>query len=188
MPRFSIGHLLAATALVALGRLALLKSSALLAAALMGAVVLVLIAAVVLAIYRTAETRAFWIGFAVFGWGYLLLCYGPLFTANGSPFESTRSATGQLAALLYDRIHGSAGTQLGIESNEAFVTFTTASPILPGAMPSAPPRALPVTVQLATVAERVDFLNVAHSLWALLLAFCGGWFAAWARRTREGHT
>jgi hypothetical protein len=187
MPRFSIRHLLTATALVALGCLALLKSSALLAAAMMASIALSLVAAIILAIYRTGDARAFWLGFSVVGWIYLLLCYGPLFPENNSPFGSTRSATGQLATLLYDRIHSSAAAQLTIESATTFVTLTTSNPLPPNALPTPPTPGWPVTLQVATGRDRVDFLNVAHALWALLIAFSGGWFAVWARRTRKLH-
>jgi len=150
-------------------------------------------AAVILSIYRSGDKRAFWLGFAVFGWSYLLLCYGPIFAENSSPFGWTRLITGRLATALYDRIHGSAPTQA------AFVYTTTAAPA--GAPTPLPPtRIVPqpagsltlqvkpyapaVTVQLATAPDRSDFLNAAHSLWALLIALCGGWFAAWASRSR----
>jgi hypothetical protein len=109
MPRFTIRQLLAATALVAFGCLALLKSSSFLAAAMLGAVALALIAAVLLAIYRVGDRRAFWLGFAIFGWSYLLLCYGSIFKDNNSPIGWSRLVTGQLAMALYDRIHTSPG-------------------------------------------------------------------------------
>src|SRR5438876_2766461 len=105
MPRFTIRKLLAATAVVALGCLALLKSSDMVAAAMMGAVALMLMAGIVLAIYRLGDARAFWIGFAVFGWSYLFLCYGPVYTEDDSPFGSTRIVTGRLAGALYARMH-----------------------------------------------------------------------------------
>jgi len=52
-------------------------------------VALALIAAVVLAIYRSGDRRAFWLGFAIFGWSYLLLCYGSIFNQNNSPVVLT---------------------------------------------------------------------------------------------------
>jgi hypothetical protein len=39
-------------------------------------------------------------------------------------------------------------------------------------------------IQVATGPDRESFLNVAHSLWAMLIAWGGGWFALWARRSR----
>jgi len=96
MPRFSIRQLLIATALVAVGCLAILNATPIVASAMMGAVALLLVAAIVLSIYRTGDKRAFWIGFAIFGWSYLLLCYGPIFTENNSPFGWTRLVTGRL--------------------------------------------------------------------------------------------
>jgi len=198
MPRFSIRQLLAATAIVAVGCLALVKPSALLAAATMGAVALALLAAVILSIYRSGDKRAFWLGFTVFGWSYLLLCYGPIFTENNSPFGSTRLVTARLATALYDRIHGQAVVQPTLAFTTTFAAVGAPPPLpppTPGVPQPAPSRAItvqvappapswPVTLQMATGPDRSDFLNAAHSLWALLFAVCGGWFAVWASRSR----
>jgi hypothetical protein len=178
--------LLAATALVALGCLALLKSTPLLAAAMMGAVALTLVAAVVLTLYRSGDRRAFWAGFAIFGWSYLLICYGPVFTENYSPFGSGRMVTARLATALYDRIHVT--TRLQQPTMQNATTAVAGDPF--AAPPASPPPAAPIMVQVATGPDRVDFLNVAHSLWAALIACGGGCFAAWASRGRrsEVHT
>jgi hypothetical protein len=174
VPRFSIRQLLTATALVALGCLALLKSSTLLASGMLGGVALSLVAAIVLAIYRSADSRAFWVGFAIFGWSYLLFCYGPIFTNNNGPF-GWRFVTARLATALYDRIHESNGVQ-----PTAAYTTAVADPF--GAPPTPPtavfaPMPMPMPGQ-----DRGNFLNVAHSLWTLMIAWGGGWFALWARR------
>jgi len=198
MPRFSIRQLLAATAIVAVGCLALVKPSALLAAVTMGVVALALLAAVILSIYRSGDKGAFWLGFTIFGWSYLLLCYGPIFTENNSPFGWNRLITARLATALYDRIHGSAVVQPTVVFTTTFVPVGAPPPRpppTPGVPQPAPSGAMtvqvappapswPVTLQTATGPDRSDFLNAAHSLWALSIALCGGWFAAWASRSR----
>jgi hypothetical protein len=192
MPRFSIRQLLVATALVAFGCLALLKSSSFLAAAMMGTVALVLVAAAVLAIYRAGDLRAFWLGFAIFGWSYLLLCYGSIFNENNSPIGWRRIITGQLATALYDRIYASAAIQPTIAHPTDPFRAPPPSAAYPADPFGAPPPSMaggpfgtgtgPQTIQIATGPNPVDFLNVAHSLWATLIAFGGGWFAAWVQR------
>jgi hypothetical protein len=47
--------------------------------------------------YREGDRRAFWVGFSVFGWGYLLACYGPFV---GSTFRARL-----LSTTLIDRIY-----------------------------------------------------------------------------------
>jgi hypothetical protein len=77
--RFSIANLLTAIAIIAVG-LAALNSPSRLTVGLVTIVTLgVLLAAVVGAIYRTGEARAFWLGSAVFGWSYFLIAFSPAF-------------------------------------------------------------------------------------------------------------
>jgi hypothetical protein len=46
-----------------------------------------LLVAVIAARYRRGNEKAFWFGFAVFGWGFFLLGYGPWRTATSDPTE-----------------------------------------------------------------------------------------------------
>jgi hypothetical protein len=186
MPRFSIRHLLIATAVVAIGCFALMKSSSLWASLLMGVVVLTLAAAVLLAIFRDSERRAYWIGFAFVGWLYVVLCFGNIFAENRSPFGWTRIITAQAATALYDRIYLSAGRQppydpsayVGMEMGGGYMGGSMGmgdGMAMSGGMGPIPTRPLP---------DRTHYLNVAHALWTLLLAVCGGWFAQWLYATR----
>jgi hypothetical protein len=188
MPRFSIRQLLAATALVGLGCLALVKSSALVAAATTGAVALILVAAVVLAIYRSESSRAFWTGFAIFGWSYLVLSYGPIFSENSGPFGG-RMVTARLSTALFNSMHDSPPVQ---QPTFFYTTTATAVPysntVPPPPTMAIAPRPTPAyrfQIASATGPDLADFLSVAHCLWAVLIAFCGGWFAVWASRSRR---
>jgi hypothetical protein len=105
MPRFSIRQLLATTAFIAVGCCALLNASAWVASALFCGVTLILSAAVLFAIYREAERRAFWIGFAVLGWTYLFLCFSGFLSATSLGWHSNLPAL--LAGALYDRAYAS---------------------------------------------------------------------------------
>jgi hypothetical protein len=78
--RFSIANLLTAVAIIAVG-LAALNSPSRLTVGLVTIVTLgVLLAAILGAIYRAGEARAFWLGFAVFGWSYFLVAFSPVFS------------------------------------------------------------------------------------------------------------
>lgn len=94
MPRFSIRQLLIATAFIAVGCFGLLNATPLIAAASLTAVTMILCTAVLLSIYWDAERRAFWIGFVILGWVYLLLCFGGFLSATG--FDWRGNFTGSL--------------------------------------------------------------------------------------------
>ena len=166
MPRFSILHLLALTALAAVGCVALLNSSSLGAAGLIGLVALILAASVLLAVFRDRERRAYWVGFAFSGWLYLILCFGPIFTE--SPFGRSRIITGRLATALYDRIYATPDVP-------TYPADPFAAPD-----PFAPPSAISP--------GRADFLFVAHALWSVLFAMLGGLFAHWLYGSRKKST
>jgi len=153
-PRFSIRHLLAFTALVAVACIALLNP-AVWAASLLGLVTLILAASVLLAIFRKDEQRAFCIGFACFGWLYLILCFGTVFEG---PFGPSRLITGKIAIALHEL---------------ASARFPT-DPTDPFANPFAP-----------QVESPPDFLAVSHALWTILLALVGGTFARWLYHSRN---
>jgi hypothetical protein len=164
MPRFSILHLLAVTALAAVGCVALLNSSSIGAASLNGFVVLILAASVLLAVFRDRERRAYWVGFAFSGWLYLILCFGPIFYE--SPFGRSRIITGRLATALYDRIYA----RPDVPTYPAD-PFSVTDPFGPSSMAISP--------------ERADFLFVAHALWSVLFAMLGGLFARWLYESRK---
>jgi hypothetical protein len=190
MPRFSIRQLFIATAFIAAGCFGLLNATPLVAAASLTGVALILSVAVLIAIYRGGERRAFWVGFAFLGWVYLFLCFGGLLSATS--FDWRGNITGQLALALYDRAYLSEAARP--------VQPTVFSPYVPppGTIyPSYPSGIAPVTgapmvytqltpviVQVSSGPDREQFLYVAHSLWTLLLAACGGWFAQWLYATR----
>ena len=75
LPRWSFGlrQLFLWTAAVALGLVALRSASANWVAAIMALTLYVLAVSVLLVVFRRGPQRAYWIGFATFGWLYLLL-------------------------------------------------------------------------------------------------------------------
>ena len=75
--RVSVTGLMAVVALFGLEFAALRAGSRLWFSAIYSLTALLLLFAVIAAKYRRGDARAFWFGFAVFGWGYLLLALGP---------------------------------------------------------------------------------------------------------------
>src|SRR5688572_8646499 len=71
--QFSIRGLLYAVTFLAVAIAALLNANGLWQGLAWGAALYALSSAILLTVYRQAEPRAFWLGFAVFGWSYLAL-------------------------------------------------------------------------------------------------------------------
>jgi hypothetical protein len=74
-PRFSIASLLGVVVFVAVALAALRAASPAWDAGLLGVTIAALLVAVLLAVHRAGRRRAYWVGFALFGWAYLALVY-----------------------------------------------------------------------------------------------------------------
>jgi hypothetical protein len=72
-PRYNIASMLGAISFVAVGFAALREANDQWDSGLFSLTLGILLNAVLLAVRRTEARRAFWIGFALFGWGYLCL-------------------------------------------------------------------------------------------------------------------
>ena len=75
-PQFSLRTLLVGVAFVAVGCVALVKASEAWQTAIYTTTFSVLFIAMLGGLFHWGRTRAFWAGFAVIGWSYLLLVYG----------------------------------------------------------------------------------------------------------------
>jgi hypothetical protein len=85
LPRFSIARLMGVVLLVALGLAALRDSSEIWAGVLLLLTSGILALAVVGAACRRGADRAWWLGFAVFGWGYLALAFWGAYSSPSLP-------------------------------------------------------------------------------------------------------
>jgi len=198
--RFSIRHLLLWTAVIALGCVALRSASASWVAAMLALVLVVLATAALLAVFRQGADRAQWIGFGVFGWLNLLLLTVGWFGASSdpnslaNPLRPYNLATTKLTIWLYDRMYAQPPTQYGMGGMGFTGGGFGAMPMGSGmGMPSGGSGSMsgmPGTFGMMsggpppfTGPTQDDFVNVAHSLWTLLLAACGGWLARWIYAT-----
>src|SRR5215472_6201067 len=75
--RFTIASLLVVVLVVAVGFAALREASDLWDSGAFTLTLVVLLVSILLAVHRTESRRAFWLGFALFGWAYLGLSLVP---------------------------------------------------------------------------------------------------------------
>jgi hypothetical protein len=84
-PRFSIASLLVAVAIFAIGMACLMFASTPWAGMLLSVTLGALTLALLGVFYRRGERRAFWAGFALCGWVYMTLSFGPWFIDHVRP-------------------------------------------------------------------------------------------------------
>ena len=141
----------------------------------MGGGLVALATSLLLIAYSDGKRRAWWIGFAVFGWLYFLMLYAAnSFTYTDFPAAREYLLTEQITGLLYDAISRycppidpfAQPPVVGLTNNTDWATSTSAPP----------PFQFP---------PRDDFLKVAHALWTLVLAYGGGWLGHWVYFSRS---
>jgi hypothetical protein len=108
--QFSIRSLLVAVTIVAVGIAALLNAGPWWEAVVWGGTICFLAIAILLVVYRQKEGRAFWLGFALFGWLYLaVLVYSWTPYANpqysrSDPLAQSSLITTRLSHMAYNSI------------------------------------------------------------------------------------
>jgi hypothetical protein len=150
-----------------------------------------LAAAVPLAIFRRDADRAFWLGFALFGWLYVLvLAYGWSLDPGNSghnPLRPDRLITARLTSHGFQRIYEPQENSSAASVARA-VTFIDSS----GGRINVNTADFDTSLSLLIAGGQVvhqepyhdDFVNVSHAFWAILLAALGGWFTRWIYATR----
>jgi hypothetical protein len=192
-PRFSIAGLMVVVLVCAVGVAALRYASEAWAGAMFTLALGVLAAAGLGAVYRRGRKRAFWLGAAVFGWGYLAACFGPWSATEVRPHLITST----LLEWLYPRIHPQPPPPLSVTTNATWSASTSVNTVqtgtwqvvgsTPGNAPGgsgAPAQTFSAFVLSAPVAPSEPFQRIGHSLFGLLAALLGGLIAVafFARR------
>jgi hypothetical protein len=172
-PRYSIGTLLLMVLFAGVAFAPLKSPSELWASALFTLAVAFLLVAVLLAVHRRVRARAYWLGFALFGWVYLIL--------NLVPESAPRLATTGLLDALFARVH-----EHGHDGRIIWLAYSPQGDRL------IPRGGGPTTTQLwetttgkplnVTSVKPEGFRLVGHSLITLLIACVGGWVS---RRLHE---
>ena len=176
--RVSIATLLVVVGLMAVGFAALRVSSRLWANASFSVVLLSLVVAIAALIYRQGPRRAFWAGFALFGWTYLILVFGP------APLNGWKDwlVTVPVLAMLEERL-----------LIEAAPNATGRPPASSRVIPRAPQAAYAELTPWSywTATDRSNpfssdsFNRIGHSLFCFGIAMAGGAFCRFLRDTRD---
>lgn len=152
--QFNLKYLLAATAFVGFGCVALYNANEAWAKATMGLTIFILLTAILGAIQ--SNSRTFWCGVAVFGWCYLALNYVP-------PMQNHAVRPSEVTDDLLNAIRGHLVRDVPLSTEEIAMYRNRTPP---------PTKTIPV---------RRHFKTVGHLLLALTFAIVGGavghWFA-----------
>lgn len=193
MRRFSIGSLILVVLVCGVAAAALRDASSLWAETMVSLTLLLLAVAVLAAWNRHGAARAFWQGFAFFGWAYLVLIFGEWV------HEYIRPPTEPLLLYVHEWIsppQAIPGIPGGVVTGPNLtwpnpMPFTV--PDVVGAPPGQPDVAtmwVPMTpgapAPVVVPVDQEQFLRIGHCLIALLAATAGGLIARWLHRTDPG--
>ncbi len=177
--QFSLRTLLVVVVFIAVGCGALVAASETWLTIVYSATFAVLFIAVLGGLFRRGRTRAFWAGFAVIGWLYLVLVYG-LWEENGRP----RLATTQTLVFVWNTVIYKAPGSVSITGE----VQTQSSPLIILQLQEMEKqsfyaqRGISPTTVLALPSPL--FLDIGQYLWTLILAYLGGLLALYFYSTR----
>jgi hypothetical protein len=180
--RFTIAGLLGLVLFVAVGFAALREATELWDGAVFSTTLGVLSASVLLAIQHADRRRAFWLGFALFGWISLGASLIPpiesrLLTTRALAFLDSkmpgRDATGTLTV--------NWGSPNVLSNGSQVLAFSPDGNFLPIGRPGRIQLWNTATGKLLGVSGRttVSFLRIGHSIVALVVAYLGGHLSRW---------
>jgi hypothetical protein len=175
--RFHIGSLLILVLLLGVGFAALREANDLWDGIVLSSAIGVLLVSVLLVVHRRAERRAFWLGFALFGWAYLGLIAIPAI----EPRLLTTRALAYLDSKVPGRPSVFTGQAWGGPVNSpgqavATVAFSPQGTYVTGTTNTGGFRVWSANGSLlwAGRGNTESFIRIGHSLFALILAWLGG--------------
>ena len=173
--RFSLMGLIGAVAFAAFACAALRYASELWASAALSVTVAVLLGAILGLLLARQESRAFWPGTVVFGWGYMLLVLGPGLATTVGP----NLLTSRLLTWLHPRLVVATNPGPGVPS-----VVSSSSGSSSGGEYSLSYQMQVMRMSAGSALEH--FLLVGHSLLAILIALGGGVLARMIDAGRRG--
>jgi hypothetical protein len=174
-PRFTIAGLMLAVLAVAVGFAALRNATPAWAGAMLLLTLGLLGLAVLGVVYRRGARRAWWLGFALFGGGYVLLTFAPWADEHVRP----TLPTAMLIDALHERLHPREPTvtDAAVLAYLEAVRSAPTSVVVPGGTTPGGTTASAISFLSAGTgasATPEPFRRVGHCLWALLAACVGG--------------
>jgi hypothetical protein len=183
--RFTIANLLGLVLVLAMGFAALREATEIWDSAVFSTALGVLSVSVLLAIHHSDRSRAFWLGFALFGWIYLGASLIP-------PIES-RLLTTRALAQLDSKVAGRDATvrlilkwtASGNSDASQDLAFSPDGAGVTVARPGTIRLWNPATGKLlgGSLSTTENFQRIGHSLVALILAYLSGHFSGWVFAT-----
>lgn len=191
LPRFKIRSLLGVVLFAGIAIAALRQADDLWDSGMLGLTLLGLMTAVLLAVHRTDHRRAYWVGFALFGWTYLI--------ASLIPQIAVRLPTSLGLAFIDSKIPGRhrawATTVLTITSTAGTNPVQTGGLSPQGNTLASSSQEVSRVWDVRTgellagpFATTENFIRIGHSLLALVLAFLGGYLSRHLYRTGQGQS
>jgi hypothetical protein len=190
--RFHIGSLLVLVVLLGVGFAALREANDHWDGIVLSSAVGILMVSALLVVHRRAERRAFWVGFALFGWGYLGLI--------ALPSIEPRLLTTKALAYLDSKVPGRpvviTGQAWGGPVNSTGQTVATVAFSPQGNLVTGTTNSGTVRLWSATTARILgsgggtteNFIHIGHSLFALILAWLGAKLSRYLHvQNRETH-
>ena len=186
--RFSLLGLAVGTAAIAVVCAALVNASVLISRLVWGASLLCLTFALLCALLAAPVRRGFWVGFAVVGWLYVLIAYGPLTdlgnVASLDPLlRLAGEAMPQAKQLQRVTITVDPSESYSVTAERFFLGIADANQ---GTSPKPVDRALKYLSVRTTSAKNSDFIEsfvrISHAFVALLLGIVGGISGHFIRR------
>lgn len=172
--RFSIASLLGVVLFISVALAALRASTDVWDGCLLGLVLLILLTAILLAVHWTERRRAYWLGFALFGWTYLIASMIPpigsrLPTTKGLAYLGTRWISPLPAGMIYFDSDNDGSLDLFVAGGSPTDPSLFGLDLFGAAVPTTNP-----ALFITTIGTPKSFVRIGHTLLALVMAIIGG--------------